>query len=60
MIEFSNLRPMDGATVVYVPYYMPITHAKFSWPDEQLIAEALACLQQINPALRQATCWRPR
>ena len=31
VIEVSNLRPMD-ASVVYVPYYMPITNAKFSWP----------------------------
>jgi len=49
IIEFSNLRDMGGDAVVYVPYYMPVTHEKFSWPDERLLTEAFACLQQINP-----------
>lgn len=52
IIEFSNLRPVDG-NVVFVPYYMPSAHPKFSWPDEKLIDEALACLQRINPELRR-------
>jgi len=26
-----------------------VTHEKFSWPDERLLTEAFACLQQINP-----------
>ncbi|MGA7158617.1 MAG: NAD(P)/FAD-dependent oxidoreductase [Acidobacteriaceae bacterium] len=51
IIEFSNLRSMGGDAVVYVPYYMPVTHEKFSWTDEQLLSEAFACLQQVNPAL---------
>ncbi len=49
VIEFSNLRDMGGDTIVYVPYYMPVTHEKFSWTDERLLAEAFACLRQINP-----------
>jgi Flavin containing amine oxidoreductase len=51
VIEFTNLRPMGDDTVVYVPYYMPVTNMKFSWPDEQLVREAFACLQRINPAI---------
>jgi protoporphyrinogen oxidase len=51
VIEFSNLRNVGGDTIVYVPYYMPVTHEKFSWTDEQLLAEAFACLRQINPML---------
>lgn len=51
VIEFSNLRNVGGDTIVYVPYYMPITNAKFSWSDEALLDEAFACLQRINPAL---------
>jgi protoporphyrinogen oxidase len=51
VIEFTNLRDVGGDTVVYVPYYMPVTHAKFSWPDERLLDEAFACLERINPAL---------
>jgi protoporphyrinogen oxidase len=51
VIEFSNLRNVSGDTIIYVPYYMPVTNPKFSWPDERLLDEALACLQRINPAL---------
>jgi protoporphyrinogen oxidase len=56
IIEFSNLRPAGGSTpggdtIVYVPYYMPVTNPKFSWPDDRLLDEALACLQRINRAL---------
>ncbi len=51
VIEFSNLRDVGGDTVVYVPYYMPATHPKYSWTDEQLLGEAFACLQQLNPEL---------
>ncbi len=64
VIEFSNLRPLGSQavatpgspanTVVYVPYYMPTTHPKFSWPDASLIDEAFACLQRLNPALTRA------
>ena len=52
IIEFSNLRNVGGDTIVYVPYYMPVTNEKFSWPDDQLLTEAFACLQRINPLLK--------
>jgi protoporphyrinogen oxidase len=52
LIEFSNLRPVDD-TVVYVPYYMPTTNPKFSWPDERLLGEAFAAMQAVQPALSQ-------
>ncbi|MGA7521230.1 MAG: NAD(P)/FAD-dependent oxidoreductase [Acidobacteriaceae bacterium] len=54
VIEFTNLRPLGQDTVVYVPYYMPVTNMKFSWPDDRLLEEAFACLQRINPAVTQA------
>ena len=54
VIEFSNLRKMDGDAVVYVPYYMPVTQPKFGWSDAQLVREAFACLARINPALCEA------
>jgi protoporphyrinogen oxidase len=50
VIEFTNLRPLGQDAIVYVPYYMPVSHEKFSWPDELLLKEAFACLQRINPA----------
>ncbi len=52
IIEFSNLRPMPD-TVVFVPYYMPVTHPKFAWPSQQLLQEAFGYLQRINPALTE-------
>jgi protoporphyrinogen oxidase len=54
VIEFSNLREFGEDHVVYVPFYMPTSLAKFAWPDEQLLAEAFACLQLIQPTLTQA------
>lgn len=51
VIEFTRLRDIGGDHIVFVPYYMPVTHPKFSWPDDQLLDEAFACLQRINPAL---------
>jgi len=51
VIEFSNLRPVDGANVVYVPYYMPTDNVKFRWTDEQLLDEAFGYLCRVNPAL---------
>jgi protoporphyrinogen oxidase len=50
IIEFSNLRPVDH-TVVFVPYYMPVTHPKFSWSEEQLLDEAFGYIQHINPTI---------
>jgi protoporphyrinogen oxidase len=54
IIEFSQLRP-TGETVVYVPYYMPVTHPRWAWTDAQFLADALACLHRINPAITEAT-----
>jgi protoporphyrinogen oxidase len=54
IIEFSNLRNVGGDAIVYVPYYMPVTHEKFSWPDDRLLTEAFACLQRVNPLLKDS------
>ena len=51
VVEFSNLRPFGPHTIVYVPYYMPVTNPRFSWPDAALVDEAFACLCRLNPAL---------
>ncbi len=53
VIEFSNLRQVDE-TVVFVPYYMPVTNAKFTWPDEMLLDEAFACIRRLNPGISAA------
>ncbi len=51
VIEFSNLRKVEGGSIVYVPYYMPVTNPKFSWTDEALLDEGLKCLSMINPSI---------
>ena len=52
IIEFSNLRPLPGGeTVVFVPYYMPVTNEKFGWDDRRLLDEAFGYLRRINPQL---------
>jgi protoporphyrinogen oxidase len=50
IIEFSNLRPV-GDTIVFVPYYMPVTHPKFAWSSERLLDEAFGYIRRINPAI---------
>lgn len=53
IIEFSNLRPCDD-NIVFVPYYLPVTHPKFSWSDDALIEEAFGYIRTINPDLQQS------
>ena len=53
IIEFSNLRPTHD-TIVFVPYYMPVTHPKFSWSSKRLLDEAFGYLRRINPMLTEA------
>jgi protoporphyrinogen oxidase len=52
LIQFSNLRPVED-TVVYVPYYMPTTQAKWQWSDEQFIDEAFGYIRKVNPQIAQ-------
>lgn len=49
-VEFSNLRPAPHA-IVYVPYYMPGSNAKFQRSDDAFIAESFSYLRRINPQL---------
>lgn len=52
IIEFTNLRPMPNRkTIVYVPYYMPVTHPRWDRSKEAFAAEALSCLKRINPSI---------
>jgi protoporphyrinogen oxidase len=52
-VEFSNLRPLPH-TVVFVPYYMPLTHPKWAYSDSRLLDEAFRCLQMVNRRLSDA------
>ncbi len=53
IIEFSRLRPVDD-TVVYVPFYMPVTHPKFGRDDAAFVAESMAAVRRLNPAIRES------
>ncbi|QDM28190.1 NAD(P)/FAD-dependent oxidoreductase [Tardiphaga sp. vice304] len=53
LIEFSNLRKV-GDTIVYVPYYMPVTQPKWQWSDQQFIDEAFGYIRRVNPAIADA------
>jgi protoporphyrinogen oxidase len=52
IIEFSNLRPVGGESVVYVPYYMPKDNVKFTWSDKEILDEAFGYLQRLNPEMK--------
>jgi protoporphyrinogen oxidase len=55
IIEFSRLRdPGTGETVVYIPYYMPVTNPTWDRPDAVFVAEAMIGLSRINPRLTQS------
>ena len=50
LVEYSNLRPLKNA-VVYVPFYLPGEHPKYSEPDEMFIEKVKTYLMKINPDL---------
>lgn len=50
IIEYSNLRPL-AEHVVYVPFYMPGEHPKFSDDNEVFLQKVRGYLKKINPEL---------
>lgn len=52
LVEYTNLRPMD-AHIVYVPFYMPGEHPKYSEPNEIFINKVRKYLSKINPAVTE-------
>lgn len=63
IIEYTNLNPLDGSTIVYAPFYMPKTHPKWRVRNEVLIEDAIEALRLIDPGfdrgrLRAAHCHR--
>lgn len=50
VIEYSNLNHrLPGRSIVYVPYYLPTSHPRFEYDDEQLLDEVVAGLARIRP-----------
>ncbi|MBO9688676.1 MAG: NAD(P)/FAD-dependent oxidoreductase [Mitsuaria chitosanitabida] len=51
VVEYSNLRPMKDH-IVYVPFYMPGEHPKFSDDNQVFLDKVKRYLCRINPELR--------
>jgi protoporphyrinogen oxidase len=49
LIEYSNLNPLP-CTIVYAPFYMPVTHPKYRLPKDDFIEEVTGYLGKLNPA----------
>lgn len=49
IIEYSNLNPMAGENILYVPYYMPQNHPKFSWDNDDFYKEIISVFKTIRP-----------
>jgi len=50
IVEYSNLRPLDHS-IVYVPFYMPGEHPKFSESDDVFLGKVQKYFKKINPSL---------
>lgn len=50
LVEYSNLRPLDQH-IVYVPFYMPGEHPKFSDADQMFLDKVRRYIKKINPEL---------
>lgn len=50
LVEYTNLQPLDHH-VVYVPFYMPGEHEKFSEPDQAFLNKVQRYIKKINPNL---------
>jgi protoporphyrinogen oxidase len=50
LVEYTNLRPLDQH-IVYVPFYMPGEHPKFSESDQVFLDKVRRYMKKINPAL---------
>jgi len=53
IIEYTNLRTL-GQHVVYVPFYMPAEHPKYSEPDAVFVRKVTRYLIKINPDLKES------
>ena len=50
LVEYSNLRQLDEH-IVYVPFYMPREHPKFSDSDQVFLDKVQKYFKKINPNL---------
>lgn len=50
LIEYSNLNPSSGQSIVYAPFYMPKTNPKWARSNDAFIEEVIDYLYKLNPA----------
>ena len=50
LVEYSNLRPLNDH-IIYVPFYMPGEHSKFSDSNQVFLDKVKKYLKKINPNL---------
>jgi protoporphyrinogen oxidase len=52
IIEYTQLNPMAGEHIVYVPYYVATTHPLYAMADETLIERTWRAVRLIAPDLK--------
>jgi protoporphyrinogen oxidase len=55
LIEYTNLNPADGYSLVYSPTYVPRTDPEYSRPDEDVLEETLQAISVIHPEFNRAS-----
>jgi len=50
LVEYTNLRPLDDH-IIYVPFYMPGEHSKYSDSDQVFLDKVKTYLKKINKNL---------
>lgn len=53
IIEYTNLNPIDrdAGHIVYVPYYVPVSHPLYTSSDEEVLRRSWEALRVIAPGL---------
>lgn len=49
VIEYSNLNPGTGPSILYAPFYMPKTHPKYARDNQAFVDETIGYLSKLNP-----------
>ncbi|MBC7780207.1 MAG: NAD(P)/FAD-dependent oxidoreductase [Proteobacteria bacterium] len=49
LIEYTNLNPLDGCSILYAPYYMPQDNPKYGRPIQAFVEETLSYLALMKP-----------
>ncbi len=55
-IEYTNLNRQvtpDGSRILYIPFYLPVGHARFDQSDVQLLYDCVEALKVIHPAFTE-------